>query len=71
MSAMHYSPQKSFKLPSTQTQIAYADPVSCTGAPKYFLIVARSTFQSHCRALAMGRDIFSHFNLCFAQPPIS
>ncbi len=25
----------------------------------YVLIVARSTFQSHCRALAMCRDIFS------------
>ncbi len=30
-----------------------ADRVSRTGAPKYFLIVTHSTFQSHCRALAM------------------
>ncbi len=40
-----------------------------TGASKYVLIVARSTFQSHCRALSMCRDIFSFIDfLRFAQP---
>ncbi len=34
----------------------------------YVLIVARSTFQSHCRALAMCRDISLFFNLRFTQP---
>ncbi len=40
-----------------QTQISYSDRVSHTGAAKYVLIVARSTFLLHCR------DIFSNLNL--------
>ncbi len=66
MSVIHYSTlqkhKKSLKLPSAQTQIAYADRVSPDLVLlNIFLIVTHSTFQSHCRALAMCRDIFSFF----------
>jgi len=56
LNAAQSSKQKPLKLPWVQTQISYADRVSRTGAPKYFLIVACSTFQLRCRALAMCRD---------------
>ncbi len=68
LNAAQSSKQKALKLPWAQTQISYADRVSRTGAPKYFLIVACSTFQSRCRALAMCRHFHLFQNVCFAQP---
>ncbi len=51
MSVIHYSMlqkhKKSLKLPSAQTQIAYADRVSRTGAPKYF-------FDSHAQYFSVA-----------------
>ncbi len=68
LNAAQSSKQKALKLPWAQTQISYADRVSRTGAPKYFLIVACSTFQLRCRALAMCRDFHLFQNVYFAQP---
>ncbi len=43
----HVSTLETLKLP--QHKHKYADRVSRTGAPKYFFIVARSSFQSQMR----------------------